>query len=239
MTSWRPLILVTAMAALIASSVLVGCRSSDDGNEQAAVDGLGPDQQGSDSGQLGSGQGGDRVVVEVEGSAVEFERPVVEIPTEWPSEIDALYGRYWLYWEAFAAAYGPPAADPTYAPLRELSTSTNWADLESSLQSFATDGLVLELPEESITEHQLRLPNAAVLTPTDGAEVILQDCWIDDFIQRTVDGEVVSVAREAKLMNVVMRAVDGQWRVHGVSLATPESDGYDLCAALTPEAETP
>ena len=160
-------------------------------------------------------------------------RPTVEIPAAWPSEIEAVYGRYWLYWEAFAAAHAPPGADPTFAPLEELSTPTNWASLQEQLRAFARDGLVLQLPERSITEHLLRLPNGAVLDGGEGEEVVLQDCWIDDFVQRTVDGEVVSEANQATLMNVVMRVVGGEWRVDGVTRASPESDGVDQCAELT------
>jgi hypothetical protein len=166
------------------------------------------------------------------GRAPEPIRPVVEIPAEWPSEIEAVYGRYWLYWEAFAAAHGPPTADPTYRPLRELSTPANWSSLEVQLRSFADDGLVLELPDGSISEHLIRLPGAAVLTGAEGEEVVLQDCWIDDFVQRTVDGAVVDQAREARLMNVVMRVVEGEWRVDGVTRATEESDGIEQCAQL-------
>jgi hypothetical protein len=91
---------------------------------------------------------------------------------------------------------------------------------------------MLELPENSRTEHLLRVPNASVLGGDEGDEVILQDCWIDDFRQRTVDGEVVAEAAEAKLMNVVMKIIDGEWRVHGVSRATPETDGFQQSAEL-------
>jgi len=162
----------------------------------------------------------------------EFVRPVVEIPAEWDSAIEAVYGRYWLYWEAFAAAHGPPHADPDYEPLRELSTEENWRSLREQLEDFAADGVLLTLPEPSATEHMIRIPNASVLTEEEGAEVILQDCWIDDFVQQTVDGAVIVEGKEAKLMNVVMTVVDGEWRVDGVSRATTESDGYEQCEKL-------
>lgn len=170
-------------------------------------------------------------VLEVEGEATPV-RPVVEIPDRWDSAVEELYGRYWLYWEAFAAAHGPPNADPAYEPLRELSTPENWDSLQAQLRSFADDGLILQLPERSITEHMIRVPNAAVISRDEGAEVIMQDCWIDDFVQRTVDGSVLLETREAKLMNVVMTVVDGQWRVDGVTRATTESDGFEACQEL-------
>jgi hypothetical protein len=171
-----------------------------------------------------------RTVMVVDGQT----RPDVVIPATWPSAVDELYGRYWLYWEAFAAAHGPPWADPAYEPLRSLSTDTNWASLTEQLGEFSDDGLVLVLPPDSITQHMIRLPGTEVLTKEEGHELILQDCWIDDFIQRTVDGDVVSEAREAKLMNVVMRVVDGEWRVDGIQRADQESDGYEQCIELLP-----
>ncbi|MEM9561581.1 MAG: hypothetical protein AAGA93_03120 [Actinomycetota bacterium] len=175
------------------------------------------------------GAGIDALVVQDEPEPV---RPEVVIPSEWPSEIEAVYGRYWLYWEAFAAAHGPPGADPTFAPLRELSTPGNWSSLESQLQAFADDGLVLDQPMPSITEHLLRLPSTELLSGDEGEEVVLQDCWIDDFVQRTIDGTVVAEANEAKLMNVVMKVVDGEWRVDGVTRAPQDSDGVEQCAEL-------
>ncbi len=159
-------------------------------------------------------------------------RPEVVIPTSWDNEVEELYGRYWLYWDAFAAAHAPPNADPLFDPLRSLSTDENWDSLNDQLAMFASDGLVLVLPKNSITEHLVRLPNASVLSKEEGAEVILQDCWIDDFVQQTVDGTVLSETREAKLMNVVMRVVNGEWRVDGVARATAESDGFEQCEQL-------
>lgn len=216
------------VAALGAAAV--ACGNSDGSLELAgASNGSDAARNGSDRSAVGRDGATDDAGDQSEAGTV---RPVVEIPDEWPSEIEALYGRYWLYWEAFAAAHGPPEADPTYAPLEALSTPTNWTSLEGQLASFADDGLVLELPPGSISEHLLRLPDAAILTGAEGEEVVLQDCWIDDFIQRTVDGDVVSEASEAKLMNVVMRVVDGEWRVDGVTRASDASDGIEQCAGL-------
>jgi hypothetical protein len=226
----RAIVRAAAVAATLGAAV-IACGTGDGSLELAGgTDGADAVRTGPDGATIdgagsvdGSGDTGDTA-----GPV----RPVVDIPDEWPSEIEALYGRYWLYWEAFAAAHGPPEADPTYAPLAALSTPANWTSLQGQLSSFADDGLVLELPPGSISEHLLRLPDAAVLTGDEGEEVVLQDCWIDDFVQRTVDGDVVAEANEAKLMNVVMRVVDGEWRVDGVTRASAASDGIEQCAAL-------
>ncbi|MGI9596070.1 MAG: hypothetical protein ACR2QK_07920 [Acidimicrobiales bacterium] len=170
-------------------------------------------------------------VLEVPGDTIPT-RPEVVIPTNWDSAIEEVYGRYWLYWEAFAAAHALPNADPSFEPLRSLSTDENWESLNEQLSAFADDGLVLVLPENSITEHLVRLPNSSVLTGDEGDEVVLQDCWVDDFVQQTVDGHVLVEAKEAKLMNVVMKVVKGQWRVDGVARATAESDGFEQCQSL-------
>lgn len=224
--------MTTAVVALAMSATAVACGGGDaddlgglaPAGALAEIDGSGPA-----SGADDDGSDGDALTVEPEPEPV---RPTVEIPTEWPSEIEAMYGRYWLYWDAFAAAHAPPGADPDFAPLRELSTEANWASLQDQLQSFADDGLVLELPEPSITEHLLRLPDAALLEGVEGEEIVLQDCWIDDFVQRTLDGAVVAEARKATLMNVVMKVVGGEWRVDGVTRAPPDSDGVEQCAEL-------
>lgn len=215
---------VLALAAVVCAAACSGADGSTAADDLGALGS--PEAEAEGDGDRGSG-----ATLEVE-EAGEPVRPVVEIPTDWPSEIEAVYGRYWLYWDAFAAAHAPPGADPTFAPLRELSTEANWLSLQDQLHAFAGDGLVLELPQPSITEHLLRLPDAALLEGAEGEEIVLQDCWVDDFVQRTVDGTVVSEAREAKLMNVVMKVVGGEWRVDGVTRASPDSDGVEQCAEL-------
>ncbi len=210
---------MAVVIGLVCIAATTGC--ADDGGVEAAdiPAAVGADQTDDDA---GSGQVDVTLPV----------RPEVVIPDSWPSAVDEVYGRYWLYWEAFAAAHAPPGADPQFTPLRTLSTERNWVSLTDQLSRFAADDLVLVQPPNSITQHLLRAPDTAVLAKAEGAELILQDCWIDDFVQQTLDGRVVSEAREAKLMNVVMRVVDGEWRVDGVTRATDESDGYEQCVTL-------
>jgi hypothetical protein len=216
---------LVSLVLLASTAAAVGCGA------EADASGSGPEPSG-----VALEAGGETVDIgsmAVRGTTTTVPvRPVVEIPDSWDSSADELFGRYWLYWDAFAAAHAPPHADPSFEPLRSLSTETNWESLQAQLRGFAEDGLVLALPPDSVTEHLVRLPNAAVFDKVDGAEVLLQDCWIDDFIQQTLDGTVVTATTEAKLMNVVMKVVEGQWRVDGVARATPDSDGYDQCQAL-------
>lgn len=212
---------------VVLGSMLVGCGGGGPVDGDGSLGGGAEAAAGRSEAEPGQGED----VLEVAGQSPPV-RPVVEIPEAWDSEIEEVYGRYWLYWEAFAAAHGLPNADPSYEPLRALSTDDNWASLTEQLRGFADDGVVLVLPENSMTEHLIRIPNAAVLSKNEGAEVVLQDCWIDDFVQQTVDGQIVAEAREAKLMNVVMKVVDGEWRVDGVTRATADSDGFEQCATL-------
>lgn len=215
-------------AAVVLLVMAAGCSAGDglDSDDVTAANAV-------DAAERSATEQDDGAVLNVEGDEP-LERPVVEIPDSYPSAIEAVYGRYWLYWEAYAAAHGPPNADPTYEPLRRLATPRNWASLQEELREFSEDGIVLSLPRKSVTEHLIRLPNASVLTGEEGEEVVLQDCWIDDFAQRTLDGRVLVATKEAKLMNVTMKVVDGEWRVDGVTRATAESDGFTECLELTP-----
>lgn len=219
---------VVALCCGACCLMLVGCGVS--GNDPSALAAVPPPAAAVTDGD------GERSSLQVDGETVNTvpARPTVEIPKEWPSEVEALFGRYWLYWEAFAAAYGPPNADPSFEPLQELSTPENWTSLQTQLRGFAEDGMVLVLPERSVTEHLIRIPNATVLDSQEGAEAVIQDCWIDDFVQQTVSGDVVAETKEAKLMNVTMKVLDGSWRVAGVTRATPDADGYDQCLELSP-----
>ena len=211
--------------------VALGCSGSSATSLEQQLSGADADEVPvADAANRADGSGG---VLDVDGDGDEvFVRPTVEIPDDWPSAVEAVYGRYWLYWEAFEAAHGPPIADPDYEPLQELSTEENWESLHEQLKTFAEDGVILTLPDPSDTEHLIRIPNTSVLTEEEGAEVILQDCWIDDFIQQTLDGQVLAEGKEAKLMNVTMRVVDGEWRVDGIARATTESDGFEQCVTL-------
>ncbi|MGH1489757.1 MAG: hypothetical protein ACRBK7_10235 [Acidimicrobiales bacterium] len=215
------LALLTAFIALVTS----GCGLAGQG-EGALADEVVADRAGDDE-----ATGTAEVVLETSGVTIPV-RPEVVFPSSWPSEVEELLGRYRLYWEAFAAAHALPNADPSFEQLRLLSTEENWRSLQTQLSGFADDGLVLVLPPNSIAEHLLRIPNASVLEKVEGAEVLIQDCWIDDFIQQTVDGRVVAETKEAKLMNASLKFEDGEWRVDGVARATSESDGYEQCEAL-------
>ncbi len=219
---WSAIVVLT-MLGLIAA----GC-----GAEEAQADSSSEEAVAADGTGSGESAGAEADAVPETTTTTIPVRPVVSIPESWPSDVDELFGRYWLYWEAFAAAHAPPYADPSFEQLRQLSTEENWRSLQEQLSGFAEDGLVLVLPPGSVTEHLIRLPNAEVLDKSEGVEVLIQDCWIDDFVQQTVDGAVVEVTKEAKLMNVSLKVVDGQWRVDGVARASSESDGYEQCEAL-------
>ncbi len=87
------------------------------------------------------------------------EKPDLDIPTEWDSDLDEIFGRYQLYWEAFYIAAGPPVPDIDYAPLLELTAPEAIDDLGEDFEVYEDDEVVLVLPEDSISQHVLRLPN--------------------------------------------------------------------------------
>lgn len=154
-------------------------------------------------------------------------KPDLEIPTEWESDLDEIYGRYLLYWDALGIAMGPPAPDPDYPPLAELAEAALYEELQGQIEERRDSGrVVLEGPD---TDHGLRLPNPAVLTKTEGNEVIIQDCFIDGRIVQTLDGEILDDSVVPKLTNVNLKVIDGEWRVPAVVEALPESSGYQEC----------
>jgi hypothetical protein len=169
----------------------------------------------------------------------EGQRAEVVIPDDWPSSLDALIGRYLLYWEAYGAAFAPPRVDPEHASLRSLSTEQNWADVEALLARFAADDLVLVRVRSDADHHRVRLPHDVALTGAEGDEVVLQDCWFDEFRPMSANRsatESAPVAASAPaaptLLNVVMKVEAGQWRVHGIRRATAASAGYGQCQEL-------
>ena len=156
-------------------------------------------------------------------------KPDLEIPTEWDSDLDEIFGRYLLYWDAEQIALGPPEADPDYPPLRHLLTENALVDVVARVQEYQDFGVISVVPGDSINEHIVRLPNPSVLTKDEGREVILQDCWVQDTEQRSLEGELTDAAFQSVLFNVTMRVVDGEWRVAASIRASEDSSGYREC----------
>ena len=156
-------------------------------------------------------------------------KPDLEIPTEWESDLDEIFGRYLLYWDVYKVAIGPPRADPQYPLLAEMLTEEAFVDIAATIQEYRDFDVVSVVPEGSINEHILRLPNPSLLAKAEGAEVVIQDCWVQDTEQRSIDGELVEAAFQSVLFNVTMRVVDGEWRVAASTRASEESSGYQEC----------
>jgi hypothetical protein len=153
----------------------------------------------------------------------------LEIPTECDSDLDEIYGRYLLYWDAFLIAMGPPQADPNYPPLAELAGADLHSELILQIERRRDADEVLVDSENSATDHGLRLPNPAVLTKTEGNEVTIQDCFLDAIVGQTVDGQVLDDSVVSDLLNIKMKVIGGEWRVLGIREALPESSGYEEC----------
>lgn len=163
------------------------------------------------------------------GSTLPNGKPILEIPTEWDSDLDEIFGRYLLYWQALAIAMGPPEPSVEYPPLVELTEPDVLADLELQFVEIRQAGHVL-IEEGTVTEHNPRLPNPSLLSKTEGNAVTIQDCFIDARILQTLDGAVLDDSIVAKLKNVKMEVIGGEWRVSGVRDALPDSDGHEECA---------
>ncbi|MGI9614343.1 MAG: hypothetical protein ACR2QO_15640, partial [Acidimicrobiales bacterium] len=156
-------------------------------------------------------------------------KPVLEIPTEWESDLDEIFGRYLLYWEAEQIALGPPKADPDYPPLRSLLSHEVLAEVVERIESYRDFDVVSVVPPQSIDRHFVRLPNPSVLAKDEGREVIIQDCYVQDTEQRDLDGNVTEAVRKSVLFNVFMRVNGGEWRVASVTPASEQSSGYREC----------
>jgi hypothetical protein len=151
------------------------------------------------------------------------------IPTEWDSDLDEIFGRYLLFWEAEAIALGPPEADPDYPPLEGLLGEQAYSEVVERAQSYRDNQLVLVVPEGSIGDHIVRLPNPAPLAKEEDREVVIQDCWIQDDEQHSLDGEVAQETKRSILFNVRMRVIEAEWRVAAITPASDESSGYREC----------
>jgi hypothetical protein len=163
-------------------------------------------------------------------------KPILEIPTEWDSDLDEIFGRYLLYWEALAIAAGPPEASPEYAALAELVDPADLAELKEQLEANLEAGHVY-MEGDTGTEHVPRLPNPSVLSKTEGNEITIQDCFVDARALVNVDGDVLDDEVVVSLLNVKMIVVDGEWRVSGIRDASPESDGYRECREYGEQSE--
>lgn len=151
-------------------------------------------------------------------------------PANWNSDLDEIFGRYLLFWQAYDAAYAPPEANPDYPPLAELAGEEALADFRSDIeQNYASAGHVLVIAEDSIEEHVLRLPRPVDLDKTEGNEVIIQDCWVADRTKETLDGEVLETWSFPTVFNATMRVIDGEWRVFANVTAADGSDGWEEC----------
>ncbi|MEM9655443.1 MAG: hypothetical protein AAGA65_25355 [Actinomycetota bacterium] len=155
-------------------------------------------------------------------------RPELD-PDNWTSDLDEIFGRYLLYWQALQEAFAPPAANPDYEPLVGLVGTEMLADVRGNIATYRDADEVLVIPEGSLDEHVLRLPRPVSLSKTEGAEVVIQDCWVADQRVETPTGELVDELDFPTVFNATMRVIDGEWRVFANGVAEDGSDGWDEC----------
>ncbi|MEM7325132.1 MAG: hypothetical protein AAF531_18730 [Actinomycetota bacterium] len=158
-------------------------------------------------------------------------RPELD-PDNWTSDLDEIFGRYLLYWQALDEAYARPEADPDNKDLADLVGAEALVDVRADIdQGYLQGGLVLVIADDSLEEHVLRLPRPTSLTKTEGNEVIIQDCWIADRTKETLDGEIIETWSFPTVFNVTMQVIDSEWRVFASVTAEDGSDGWDECNA--------
>lgn len=157
-------------------------------------------------------------------------RPVVEIPSEWDSESDEIIGRFRLYREALAVAAGPPKADPDFPPLQEL--AADYPLIRSRIEQLQRDDLVIVIPEGSINEHMITLPEQSDLSRVEGNTVTLFDCWVQDVVLQTLDGDEIDAVFNSSLGVATMIVQDGEWKLFDIEPASPFEDAYWDCEAI-------
>ena len=219
------------VGALITATLLAGaCTSSDDDGTFAP---LTPAETSEAQETTTTTQTTTTETTVNETAFADMERPELEIQTEWESDLDEIFGRYLMYWEALYNALGPPRADPNYQPLLELlGTDVAVEDVQAQVQGFQDRNEVVIRTENSLDDHGLRLPNPSVLEKTEGNLVVIQDCWIRDDVTRFLDGKPSDEAFSTVLWNVTMVVDDGEWKYLGAAEADERSDGYQECQDL-------
>ncbi len=163
--------------------------------------------------------------------AAEVARPELD-PANWQTESDEIFGRYLLYWQAIDEAYGPPKADPDLPALDELARPEALAEIRENIQAFQDFGELIVVPEDSVEDHILWIPDVVPLDKTEGNEVVIQDCWLQDNVRQTEAGEVLEETFKNQLLNVTMQVIDGEWRLFASVTASDESTGWDECNQL-------
>ncbi len=163
------------------------------------------------------------------------EREQLEIPAEWDSELDEIYGRYLLYRQAFNIAAGPPVIDPDYGPLQELSAGEQ-AELDREfLEARAAEGVVYLQPENSIGRAEIRPPQGPqVFSKTEGNEFVFSICGVNDDIVQTIDGEVLNDQVQSFFQDIELTVVDGEWRVTGRATRGELREGEEACENFLP-----
>lgn len=161
-------------------------------------------------------------------ASADVARPELD-PANWQTESDEVFGRYWLAWEALNEAYAPPFADADVPQVAELVGAEWLVDFEENVEEFRQYGEVVMIPEGSVEEHVLWIPNPVPLDKIEGNEVVIQDCWIRDHVVESEEGDVLDTVFENRLMNVTMKVIDGEWRLFASVTASDESTGWDEC----------
>jgi hypothetical protein len=169
----------------------------------------------------------------------EVTRPPIEVPTSWDNNRDEIFGRYLLYFEAFDVALGPPFADPddpiSRPVLEDVLIPEMLADVVATIDSFQEDDVVVVRADDSIDEHILRLPKVQSLGKEEGHKVLIQDCWIQDYMTQTSEGSYLESIKNLRLFNATMEVVDGKWKVRSNIPQEPGDVGYDWCEVVAAE----
>ncbi len=134
-----------------------------------------------------------------------------------------IVGRYEEFWTVRFRANEAPV-NPDAPTLAEYATGAQLDNVRGETQQRLDDGLALRAPDESVTDHRVRV----VSVTGDSAQ--LQDCFVNDgVVYRVATGEVVDDAIVTRNVTASMVLVDGVWKLESATVIQ-EWEGVAGCA---------
>lgn len=142
---------------------------------------------------------------------------------ELPELQQEIVDRYEGFWTVRLRANQSPV-NPDAPTLAEYATGAQLDNVRGETQQRLDDGLALRAPDESVTDHRVRVVSVT------GESAQLQDCFVNDgVVYRVATGEVVDDAIVTRNVTASMVLVDGVWKLESATVIQ-EWEGVAGCA---------
>lgn len=134
-----------------------------------------------------------------------------------------IIARYEAFWDARFAANQPPA-NPDHPGLREYAIGAQLEEVLAETKGNQEDGVAFRRPPNSVYARRVKLISI------DGDTARLYDCVTNDgIVYRVESDDIIDDAVATKSLEVVMRLVDGNWKLERTTLLQ-RWDGVSGCA---------